>query len=123
MNFLEDELAKTRNKSVGTLAETRCDSCLQMAEMGDKFNAKYYKSEEMRHSRRQQAAEIIYEEKEKVDKVRRVSSKNMDEKMAYMEENSAEMRRFSCCKMADMEKKAAEMAHEMREKPAALNYK
>ena len=121
MNFLEDELAKTRNKSVGTLAETRCDSRLQMAEMGDEFYAKYYKSEEMRHSRRQQAAEIIYEEKEKVDKVRRVSSKNMDEKMAYMEENSAEMRRFTCRKMADIEKKAVEMAHKMREKPAALN--
>ena len=52
--------------------------------------------------------------------VRRLTSKNMDWNMEEMEEDSEEVGRFTCCKMADMEEKAAEMAREMRRKTRCM---
>ena len=92
MNFLEDELAKTRNKSVGTLAETRCDSRLQIYEMEEKVYAKAENQEETRRARHWQTAEIIDEDKEKVTEVQQLASRKMDEKMAYTEENTIAVR-------------------------------
>ena len=48
--------------------------------------------------------------------MQRLSSKNMDEKMEEIKENSAELIQVIRCKMADMEDEAAEIAHEMRRK-------
>ena len=46
----------------------------------------------------------------------RLASKNMDDKMAEMEESSTELRRVARHKMADMEENAAEIACEMSSK-------
>ena len=71
-------------------------------------------------ARRRKVAQIIAEKKEKVPEVRLLASKNMAEKMADMEENSAELRQFNHCKTDDMEQKAAEMSREMRRKPRCI---
>ena len=68
------------------MAETRYDAHRQIAEVEDKLYEKLYESEYKRHSSRQQAAEILADDKEKVSEVRRLASKKMDEKMAEMKE-------------------------------------
>ena len=93
MYFLEEELADTRKKSAETVAETRCDTRRQSSEMEDKVYGSFEKSKDLRRASRQQAAEILTEEKEKVSEVRRLASKNMAEKMANMERKSAEVKR------------------------------
>ena len=57
----------------------------------------------MRRTSRQQEAEILSEEKEKVEKVRRLASCTMDYNMEEMEEITAEVILGTCCKMYDME--------------------
>ena len=52
--------------------------------------------------------------------VRRLTSKNMSEKIADMEENSAEVRQFTRHNMAVMEEKAAEMDGEMMRKKLCM---
>ena len=73
--------------------------------MKDKVHAKFDKAEETRLSSHRQAEEMLAEEKEKVDEVQRLASKNMSENMAEMEENYAEVIRVTCCKMDYMEEK------------------
>ena len=48
--------------------------------------------------------------------MRQLASKNMAENMVDMEENSAEVRQVTRCKMSFMEDKAEDMAHDMRRK-------
>ena len=51
--------------------------------------------------------------------MRRLTSENISDNMAYMEENIAEVRQVTRRNMADIEEKSAYMAHEMKRKPAA----
>ena len=105
MHCMEDELAETRKKSAETVLEKRCDDFYQIYEMKDKVYAKFEKAEETRCVSSQQAEYILSEEKDKVSEVRQLPYKNIDEKMSYLEENSAEARRFTFRRMADMEEK------------------
>ena len=66
MHFLERELDETRKKSYNTVEETRCVSDSQISEIEDKVNENSEKKEETRRASRQQSAEILAEEKEKV---------------------------------------------------------
>ena len=66
MHFLERELDETRKKSYNTVEETRCVSDSQIYEIEDKVNENSEKKEETRRASRQQSAEILAEEKEKV---------------------------------------------------------
>ena len=66
MRFLERELDETRKKSYNTVEETRCVSDSQIYEIEDKVNENSEKKEETRRASRQQSAEILAEEKEKV---------------------------------------------------------
>ena len=92
MHCMEEDLAETRNKSDETVENTRCYSRRQISEMEDKVYAKSDKAEYTRHAIRQQAAEIIDEDKEKVTEVQQLASRKMDEKMAYTEENNIAVR-------------------------------
>ena len=76
---------ETRNNSDETVAETRCYARRQISEMKDKVHAKFYKAEETRLSSHRQAEEMLAEEKEKVDEVQRLASKNVSENMEEME--------------------------------------
>ena len=84
--------------------------------MKDKVHAKFDKSEETRLSSHRQAEEMLAEEKEKVDEMRRPAYKNMDENMVDMEGEYTEVRQVIRHRMADMEEKAADMARDMRRK-------
>ena len=75
MHFLEEELAEKMNNSAETVTDTRCDECCKISEMEDKVYAKFENAKEMRRTSRQQASEILFEEKEKVSEVRRLASK------------------------------------------------
>ena len=86
MHCMEEDMAEKRNNSSETVAETRCDARHQNAEMEYKVYAKAEKSEEMRRASCRQSVEILDEEKEKVAEVQRLDSRNMDEKMADMQE-------------------------------------
>ena len=118
IHCMEEDLAETRNKSYETVENTRCYSRRQISEMEDKVYAKSDKAEYTRHAIRQQAAEIIDEDKEKLVELQKLASKNMADKMAYMEENTSEFRGVTCHKMADVEEKTAAMALEMRINPS-----
>ena len=74
----------------------------------------------MRRASHQHATDILVEDKEKLYEVRRLASKNMAENMAEMEENPAELRRVTLCKMDHMEEKEAYMAREMRRKNCCM---
>ena len=89
------------------MAETRCDSRHQIAEMEDKVYGIFDKTEETRRAICRQAEKILAEEKEKVAEVRRLDSKNMADNMAEMDGNSAEVRQVARSNMDDMEEKAA----------------
>ena len=116
MHFIEEELTETRKKSAETVADTRCDARIQISEIEDKVYAKFKKAEVTRRDSLWQAAEILSDEKERVAEVRRLKYKNMADKIADMEEKSAEMIRVTRHKMDDMEEKAADITHDMRRK-------
>ena len=101
MHFLERELDETRKKSYNTVEETRCVSNSQISEIEDKVNENSEKKEETRRASRQQSAEILAEEKEKVANLWWLHSKDMTKKMADMEENIAEVRQVTCIRMSD----------------------
>ena len=84
--------------------------------MEDKVYGIFEKAEERRRASLQQAANILAEEKEKVDEMRRPAYKNMDENMVDMEGEYTEVRQVIRHRMADMEEKAADMARDMRRK-------
>ena len=92
MYYMEDELAETQNKSSETVAETRYDAHRQIAEMKDKVYEFFDKAEDMRRAICRNTANTLPNEKEKVPEVRQITSKETAEKMAEMEENSAEVR-------------------------------
>ena len=60
----------------------RGDAFRQIYEMEDRVYKNVEKAEDTRRASRQQAAEILADEKETVAEVRRLASKNMAEKMA-----------------------------------------
>ena len=91
MHCLQEQLVDTKKKSSDTVADKRCDDRRQITEMEDKVYAKSEKAEDMRRFSRQQAVDIIAEQKQKVDEVMQFASKKMAEKMAKMEENNAEV--------------------------------
>ena len=84
------------------MAETRCDSRHQIAEMENKVYGIFDKTEETRRAICRQAEKILAEEKEKVAEVRSLATKKMAEKMVDIEENNAEMIRVTCLKMINM---------------------
>ena len=59
MHFLEEELAETRKDSAETVAETRGDTCIQIAKIEDKVYAIFETSEETRRASRQQSEDIL----------------------------------------------------------------
>ena len=81
---------------------------------------RFDKSEETRHVSHQQSEKILSEEKDNVAEVQRLASKNMAEKMAYMEENFEEVRKFTRRKMYNMEERVLDMAREMKRRTCCM---